>query len=149
MPSRRQQILDVLRTRLSAITLAGGFQTDAGTQIFINELPILGPDDPSAAIVILSGNEVPLYQGEQVSLELPLEIQAHANEALDNPWLTVEAIISDIKTAVELDDRTLGGLVRQPIRRGPVQSFPREAGMTTVGATVTYLALVVEPWGAP
>lgn len=145
----RLQILQALTTRVQEITVGHGFNTDAGLTVFLGETPQLGPEDPPAAVALVVGDEVPKYQGENVFIELPIGVQALARADLDQPWVTVEALIGDIKRAVELADRTLGGLVRRQIVRGPVVALEREPGSTTVGASVTYFAPYVEAWGNP
>lgn len=149
MSSRRQQIVEALKARLEAITIANGFDTNVGTTIYVGESPDLGPDDADTAIAIVVGDEEPQFQGEHVYLELPISIQAIAKANLDESWLNVEAVIGDIKRAVELADRTLGGLVKRQIVRGPVRALHREPGNTTVGASVTYIAPFTEVWGSP
>lgn len=149
MPVRRQEILREFIERLETIAVANGYQTDAGQTLFIGETPALGEDDPAAAIAVLVGDEEPQYQGEQLLIRLPYDVQAHVRADLDEPWLTVEQVIADIKRAVELADRTLGGLVKRQIERGAVRALPRESGSTTVGASVTYYAPYTEAWGDP
>lgn len=149
MPIRRQEILREFIERLGAITKANGFQSDAGETVFIGEAPDLGEDDPTTAIAIVVGDEEPTYQGEQLAIRLPYEIQGLAKANLEEPWVTIEEVIADIKKAVELPDRTLGGLVKRQIERQAVRALPREPGSTTVGASVTYIAPFVEVWGDP
>lgn len=147
--SRRRKILEAIKTRLGAIRVSSGFATDAGLMVFLNEAPALGPDDPSTAIVILVGVDTPMWQGETMLLRLPLEIQAIAKADIDAPWLAVEDVLGDIKKAVELADRTLGGLVRRQIDRGPTQTLQREPGSEYVGLSILYTAPYKEAWGSP
>ena len=149
MPIRRQEILTVLRDRLETIAIAAGYQTDAGENVFLGELPALGEDDPDVALAIVVGDEVPQYQGEQLFVRLPFELHTIAKADLDEPWLTVEQLIADVKRAIEQPDRTLGGLVRRMIEREAVRTVPREPGSTTVGAMVVYVAPYLEAWGDP
>lgn len=149
MSVRRQLVLEEFKDRLARVTVANGFQSDAGETLFVGETPDLGEDDPPAAIAILVGDEEPVYQGVQLHIRLPYEIQAHVKANLEQPWETVEQIIADIKKAVELEDRKFGGLIPRQIERGTVRGLPREAGQTTVGAAVTYLAAYTETWGDP
>ncbi len=131
-----------------SVLVERGFATDVGQRVYLGEAPQLGPDDPDAAVALLLG-EQPGDLGLNVFTEIPLECQAHAKADLDAAWLTVENVIGDIKRAVELADRSLGGLVLQQLRRGPVKAIQREPGSTTIGASVTYLAQFKEAWGAP
>ena len=149
MATKRRLILEGFKARLEAIQRADGFTTDAGATVFLNEAPALGPDDPDVAIVILVGVDIQTYQGEHIMLQLPLRIQAIAKADLDEPWLAVEDVLGDIKTAVELEDRTLGGLVKRQIERRETETLERESGSAYVGAGITYLVPYTERWGHP
>lgn len=150
--SKREQILCALETRLGAITRRAGSSTDAGRTIYINETPELSEDDPDAIAVMPQEDEVQ-FQQAKVLVTLPIEI--HALVSIDGgntrSWMKVEALIADIKRAVELEDRTLGGVLPHPLQfqRGVTKTLEREDGSNTIGASVTYLATIVEEWGAP
>src|SRR6266545_1582415 len=109
----------------------------------------MGPDDPAVALAVQIDDDNPTFQQEHVFSPLPLMVHALAKADLDQPWLTVEALLQDIKRAVELEDRTLGQRLRGRLERGPTQSLPRETGSEFVGASITYLAPIAEPWGNP
>ena len=147
--SRRSDILTGFQTRLEAILIAGGFVTDAGENVHLGEAPSLGPDDPDIAVVIIVNEDSVTYQGEQVMVNLPLTLQAIAKADLEEPYLAAEQVLGDIKKAVELADRTLGGLVKRQIQRGPTRTLPREPGSTTVGVGITYIVPYTELWGTP
>lgn len=147
--SNRQELLEAFKTRVSAIAKADGFQTDAGLTVFLGDLPTLGPDDPPEAIAIMVGDDEPRYQGAQILIRLPVLLVALVKAELDEPWAAVEAILADLKTAVELPDRTLGGTVKRQIERGVTRTLPREMGSTTIGAAITYWCPYVEVYGAP
>lgn len=149
MPSRRQLILEALRDRVEVIATAAGYETDAGRAVFVGEAPDLGEDDPDQAIALIVGDEVPGSQAENVHTELPINIAALAKADIDQPWLAAEAVLGDIKRAVELEDRTLGGLVKLRLQRGPTRTMQREPGSATVGIAIQYRAPYVEKWGAP
>lgn len=149
----RQQILEAVRTRLLAIRTNNGFRTDGGREVFLNETPMLGPDDPDVAIAIVTDDDEVNWQGEQVVIALPIGIQALAKADMlsGEPWIAVEQVIGDIKQAVELADRTFGGLFPHPHQfdRGQTRTLEREAGSAVVGASITYRALYKEVWGSP
>lgn len=150
-PSRRERILVALRDRLAAISTQNEFATDAGKTIFLGEVAALGPDDPPVAIamVIQEDQVVAQVQGLKFLIHLPIEIQAIAKATLDEPWLAAEAVLADIKRAVELEDRTLGGLVTKTFDRGSTRVLEREEGSTTVGGGITYVFPHAEGWGQP
>jgi hypothetical protein len=149
MSTRRYAILAALKARVEQITRSRRFETDAGLSVFLGERPMLGPDDPETAIAIVVFDDVLKAQGTKLFMVLPVGICAIAKADLDESWAAIEAVLGDIKTAVELEDRTLGGLLRGPFERGQTRTIDRETGTTTVGVMVTYELQYSETWGAP
>jgi hypothetical protein len=147
--SVRQRIIEAFLTRVLAIATADGFDTDAGRTVFLGEAPQLGESDPSEAIALVVGDDQVKYQGVNLLIALPISIQALAKADLEQPWLAAEAVLGDIKRAVELADRTLGGLVQRQFERGTTRALPRVPGSTTVGIVIEYQAPYVEAWGNP
>lgn len=154
VPSVRQAALALLVSRVELISVANGYQTNAGEHVSVGETVTLGPDDPEASIAVLIAPDAPGHQMENVVVELPLEVAAVVREGSAvltefgrYSWFTVEAIVADIKRAVE-QDRNLGGTVIE-LKRGPVRPFDREAGSEFVGAGVEYVLKYVERWGQP
>lgn len=147
--SRRQAILAAFIARLSGILIADGYQTDVGQVVFIGERPVLGPDDPDASIDVVVGADEPGYQGENVLVSLPVTVRAVVKATRDSAWATVEAAVSDIKTAIETDHDLGGLLVARGLERGTVEPRDREPGDVVVGVGIRYTLKYVEKWGAP
>lgn len=148
--SLRQQILAAVVTRLSVITQASGdYFTDAGATLFAGEAPQLGQDDPAHALAVLLVDDEPRLAGPAYLVTGTLEIHAVANPTLDDSWMVVEQLLADIKRAMELPDRRLGGLLHADMERGPARALPRQEGSLTVGATMTYTLPWKEGWGLP
>lgn len=147
--STRQQIIEAVKARLEAINGEAPFETAVGERVYVNQHPALGPDDALTAIAVVIGEDIPRGTAEHVILELPVEIHALASDHIEDCWLAVEPVLSDIKRAMELADRTLGGLVRRFMERGPTRTLPRDEGSTTVGAGITYVFPYIEAWGQP
>lgn len=147
--STRETAIDEMRTRLRNILVANGYNTDVGQVVMLGEQPEFGPDDPDAVVALIVGDDVPGYQGEHVVVMLPVEAQAIVKADVDDPWTTVEAVIADIKKAVETDRDLGGSLVRRGLERGTTRPFDRESGSTFVGAGVEYRLQFKELWGAP
>ena len=111
MATRRQDIIDEVISRVSAITKTNGFSTNAGRNVYVGEIVKLGENEPDSAIAIVIGNETTVSQRVKVIYDLDIEIQALVKAQLDQPWTLAEVMIGDIKKAVELEDRRLGGAV--------------------------------------
>ena len=152
----RQLLLEAYLARLALIKTADGYQTNVGaspsTTLVLGESVELGQDDPEAVIAIVVGDEEPRRSDENVYSVLPVEFQAlvrvSANGSFSVAYLAAEAILSDIKKAIETPDR-FASLVRPRIERGVVRTVPREPGSLTVGVGITYLAPRIEAWGRP
>lgn len=150
LPSTRRLVLEAFAARLELIQAGDEFETDAGRAVYIGVAPELGPDDPAQAIAILPADEDPRWQANKVLILWPIEVHALARASLLQPWIVVEQIVADIKRALELEDRTLGGLLLpNAFERGAVHARPRESGSLVVGAVVPYTVRVLEMWGDP
>jgi hypothetical protein len=156
--SRRQAALEDLRNRLAFITVAKGYNTDAGRHIFLGEAPRWGPDDPPAGLAIAIGDDSVQVQGGIITASIPLQVWAVVPVAAAEPLVAIEAIIADIKEAVEIErdgsvDRALGVLegstATEPrgLARGITRALRREEGSEYVGAAVEYVATLQEQWG--
>lgn len=147
--SHRSAALAVLISRLSSITIANGYSTDAGATLVTAERPDLGPDDPDEGINMLVRASTPTRNGDAIFERLPVDVQVLAKANLDDPLATVEAVLADVKTAVEQDHDLNGTLPDQGLERGPTRPLDREPGSTTVGVEVSYFLDCREKWGAP
>lgn len=153
--SRRHQLLLEFGRRLEAIRVGeeidedAVFETDAGANVWLGETPGFGENDPDVAIGIVPGDEEPTRNAENVIVELPVEIQAVANADLDEPWLAVEQVLADVKRALELEDRLMGGLLSEFMTRGATRTISRQDGSTAVGFGLTYVCVYREKWGHP
>lgn len=146
--STRQAILEALLARVGRITVENGYATDAGLTVYFGESPILGEDDPLSALALIVNDDLPQDQnGTDVLTVLPIDIQALARADATNPWLTVEAVIADIRAAVEAGDRSLGKLLARNLLRGRTRRLQREPGASTIGAAVQYTAIYLDTWG--
>jgi len=158
-PSRREQILDAVLARLAAICVADGFATDAGAAVMLGEAA-LGPDDPKEAIVVVVEDDQVTHQGAGLLIQMPLTIQAivwcSAISGLGQAYRRAEAILSDIKRAMELPDRVIvtedfprGVVGWKGLERGVTSTLKKEPGSELIGVTVQYGFPYQENWGNP
>lgn len=160
-PSKRQAAIGDLVRRLSYITKANGYNTDAGEHIFVGEAPTFGEADPPEALAVLVGEDSAQTNGGVIRTRTPIEIWAVVPAGTNDPLLAVEAIITDIKEAVEIEadgsvDRFLGdvaeggvpyGTLPRGLERGTIKPLRRQEGSTYVGTSVEYVANFEEHWG--
>jgi hypothetical protein len=159
--SKRQAAIGELVRRLEFITKANGYNTDAGEHMFVGEAPTFGEDDPPEALAVLVEDDSPQAAGGLIRTRTPIEIWAVVPAGLNDPLLAIEAIIADIKEAVEIEadgsvDRFLGvvgedgkpyGTLPRGLERGVIRTIKRREGSTYVGASVEYIANFEERWG--
>lgn len=149
MITRRSKILTTFIARLAAITVANGFATNAGQKIYQNYTPELtSKDEPDAALALLIDEDRHEQHGDKLLIELPLMVCSLVKVSLDDPLSLSEAVIGDIKKAVEIDTH-LNGLLRDYMERGSTQTLERQAGSVTVGSVVPYVLPYSEKWGDP
>ena len=156
--SRRQAALEDLRARLAFITIAKGYNTDAGKNIFLGEVPRWGPDDPPVGLAIAIGDDSTETSGGMAVSRVPVQVWAVVPVTTAGPLVVIEAIIADIKEAVEIEqdgsvDRALGVIdgapatVSRGLERGVTRALRREEGSEYAGAAVEYIATFQERWG--
>lgn len=147
--SRRQDVIEEVRTRLEEITTANGYQTNAGNLILMGQTPALSESDPEQALAVTVGQDTVGYQGEDVQVTLPVMIFALVRADLDDPYLAAEAVLADIKKAIETD-HNLGGLLKaRGLVRGSTTAALRDPASEFVGGSVFYEMMFAEKWGAP
>jgi hypothetical protein len=148
MTGRRLLILKAISLRLQDITVANGYNTDAGKLVLLGHSGAkLGPNDPDVAVAIVPGAEEVIHQMENVEALLPIGIHALAKADLQDPGMSIEELVDDIQQAIELEDRRLGGLITVDLKYQTTESLEREEGSTTVGASVEYAVQFKRGWG--
>ena len=148
----RLQVLNALTERLAQVLVANGYTTDAGQLVVLGEAGELGENDPDAALAIVPGDDRQKTQAGSVGtafVEWPIQIVALGKADIDQPWVAIENAVGDIKRAIEAGDRRLEGLLKSDLQRGSTRVVSRQPGSLTIGASVTYVATIAEPWGQP
>ena len=147
MASVRQLIAEEALRRLRRITIANGFDTDAGQYVFLGEKVVLSTDDATQAIAIeIEGSAVeddagfgPAI-GQDLSLRMSMSVQAIASADLDEPWIAADQVLSDIKKAMENPDVDSWPDAVKDF--GPAEqrddTLKREEGSATNGAVANY-----------
>lgn len=147
--SNREAILAWLVGRLSGILTADGYATNAGQAVHFGDILELGKDEPDVVIAIVIDDDEVGYQGESTQINLPIEFQAVAKVDIDLAALKAEAVLGDVKRAIEIAGRRVAELGHLRIERGTTRVVPREPGSELVAVGVTYVFPYTEPWGNP
>lgn len=157
--SMRQQIIAALKARAAEITTANGFQTDAGLSVHYGyRRPATG--DAMPRIGLVSGElqpPDPINQGQViVRIAWPVwfigidRVELGEDDVLDK----AEAILSDLKRAIFLPDRTLNGVLLPNSSVGNIEYggetvVDREDGGHYVQCALCALVTWVEGYGVP
>lgn len=149
MPTTRLTLLQTVIGMLEGILIASGYETNLGATLDVGEIPELGPDDPDDRLVLTINPDRVTYQGEDKFVRLPLTIAVLRKADLADPLATIETGLGDVKKAMEVADRTLGGLVARQFEVGSTRAIPRAPGSVTVGAAIDYEFPYREAWGRP
>jgi hypothetical protein len=148
MITRRLLILERFAALAGIIQKANGYDTDAGLKVYIGAAPELGPEDPDYAIAIVPGDELATEDG-RISNVLPVAVQAIGKASVADAGIGVELLLGDVKHAIELEDRTLGSVLKGVMKRGPTRTMERAPGTTTIGLEVMYTCPYIDEWGNP
>jgi hypothetical protein len=148
MITRRLLILERIGALLASITTANGYTSDAGLHVYIGVAPELGPADPAYVLAVVPGDELATEDG-RISNLFPVEVQALGKSGAADAWINVELLLGDVKHAIELEDRTLGSVLKGVMKRGATRTVERPAGSPTIGTGITYSCPYVDEWGNP
>ena len=148
---KRLRILYAVRDRLQVINQAAGYYTDVGRDVRLDRRD---PDLEHAPLCHLyfEAGEVQRTQNERQSIDQPVTIVAVAPLKSHEPEELGEMLLADIQRAVELNDRSLGGLLSlateglQPVA---FEISMPESGSNVVAAAISYAAPYIRPSGDP
>lgn len=140
-----------ISSRCQQITVANGFHTNAGQQVFRGRVTFDAEADPLPALSIFAHEEVieQNMHDERMDVKLNIAIFAHAETDALNPLDIAEDLVADIKRAVLLlSNRSAGGLC-QDIRYAGREAAPPEDGSNTTSVRVHFEVLYPEIYGDP
>ena len=130
------QIIDGIATRLAAIDGTGDFHT-APTAVYQGNRTL---DDDELALVVFSGKEKGGDASHpRIAAELEVHVEGqHPLADKEDGERQANLLIADVQRAVELADRTLGGLARRFVKyAGRVVAYPQD-GARLVHVRVSY-----------
>lgn len=130
------EIALAIHDRLTQITVANGYLTDAGLRVFRGRRTLDERDVP--CIVLMEDiDEVQDAKMNLVKLHQRYVVEAHSTCDPNNPNDKAHELLTDLKKAVFAGDKTFGGKVRNLFYRTR-RIGPREDGSALVFASVTF-----------
>lgn len=153
--SKANDIAQGIITRLSAITRADGYATDAGGSVYrgrkavpaVPALVLIEPEDLIESQA-LDGSSDPAGRVINAQIMLPFDIQGIASCEPDEHMSVGHALVADIKRAIFSSDLRFGGLATHTRYVGRVID-PRADGDTTVNVMVQIRVGIVENLANP
>lgn len=150
--TKAADVAQAITTRLSAISVVGGYETNIGATIFRGRRKLPGDDEPPCIVVIEGDDEVEATSGRTTGAMVKVN-QDYMIDAFDvcdpnNPNDKAHAMIRDVKRAIFKDGRTLGGTVVEVEYLGR-DIGPRPDGVALVQARVAIRVSFAEDLANP
>lgn len=147
MTTLAQQNIEAIKSRLQAILISGGFNTDAGGQVFVGRRSFDENDTLPALAVFDNGEESQELTSMRVRNELVISVEGFVAAGGDALTATSN-LVGDIKSSVLLADISLGGLSQYLGYRGYQVQPPRDG--SGIGSVLVNFSIVYdEGYGAP
>lgn len=143
MSTIRQQIVDALVVRLKAITIANGYASDIGLNVYSWFPENLSTDVLPLLMINDLGDTLTDSGRDQVEHTLRIQIEGHISGGVTTHE-AVRALIGDIaKVVMDPEDRTMGGVcdTMQLLDGGTIQleqQAEQTVGAATLALGVTY-----------
>lgn len=140
-------ILKAIQSRLEAVDGTGSFNTKIGQTVIRGQRQFSENELP-ASVCFMPGRSVEAEAGERAKLGSTVVIESHHTTG-EHPEDTAIEMLADIQRAVELEDDTLGGLLRGRLSFvSDLISYPEDAG-SYVSVQVVYSIPHVRHYGDP
>lgn len=150
--TKLERILVEVRARLEVIDQAAGFYTDIGCDVRLDRIePEL--DDAPLCSVFFGEGSVDEARNKRQRIGLSITVIGYSGLVIGvSPQTRGAQILADIARALELPDRTLGGLLIDSENGLDLESFEiqtPESGVDIVAARATYAVPHVRKYGDP
>jgi len=146
------QVLDAIQTRLEAITVANGYNTNAGNQVHLG-MRKANPDDVDTGPVLNiydtsdEADETTGWGAEPIHTTMRINVDSFIRYVDAEVTLTAHLLFQDIFNAtLNVADRTLSGLALDFGYSGRTVEYP-EPGGDTVSVSVEFTCLIQMPYG--
>lgn len=149
--THEQRIIEAIADRLRAISVASGYQTDAGAQVY-RGLVQWDERDPLPLVCVHPG-EISAENGitNTAIVNLPIQISGVAAATPDNPGDAAQVLCGDLQQALFAPgDFRLGGLLTDNLIFTGRRISPRAPGAAVVevelNLSVRYVLRLAEPY---
>lgn len=144
--SRRQQIIDQIKTLLATVTIANGFKTDVGSNVFEwkstdfqdTDIPGIDVRDPDEAVETRGGRH---FYNLTIEIEAKVSSSATTNEARE--------VLADIQTLMG-SNQNLGGLAHlvRPVQNELLdfEKMNNKFGSVLIRFEVAYATKAFQPY---
>lgn len=143
------RIVQAVADRCLTITEENGYYTNIGARVLLD---LRQPQADELPCIMVFAGQRTVQETLNCAARTDMEIIILGYvERIDQPLILGDQVQSDIQRAVELEDETLGGLLRgqHGLAYASSEIFMPEVGANVVGARVTYSAPSVRLTGNP
>lgn len=150
-----QQIVEAIKTRLSAIATGSGYNTNAGISVSIGRTRLNGAELSSNPVLFvydiddepIEGTE---FTDTQLFINLSIVVDAFVKRASGTELHeSIHALTADIKKAVlQVSDKKLGGLSFGLYYQGRTIEYPEDGG-NIAAITMRFIVPYRENYGDP
>lgn len=138
MSTTAKDAIAAVITRLEAILIDSGYNTNAGWDVFAG-VRYFQDDSIFPLLTVFSGDEVvEKLTYDTYRCERNVNIEGYVKDPL-TPTIMIEELIEDVQQAVEQADVTMGGLVEMIDYTGIEEIDPPAAGSDIAGVRITYV----------
>lgn len=139
---RAEDVAEEIATRISAISIANGCETDIGLRLMRGRRKMPGDDEPPCSVLIEGGDELDDNAGRSQTARIKVR-QTYMIDGFDrcdpdNPNTKAHAMIRDIKRALFKGDRNFGGKVFE------VAYLGRDIGPRPDGVALVQVRVMIE-----
>jgi len=138
--------LAAIITRLQAILVSSGYNTDAGNNVYAG-VRCFQDDQTFPIITVFSGPEfVEKLTYNSYRSDRTINIEGYVKDKT-TPTVSLEELIEDIQRSIEQPDVSLGGLVAMVDYTGIDDIDPPERGSDLSGIRITYVVTFDRTYG--
>jgi len=141
-----KEAMDEIISRLEAITVSSGYNTDSGDQVYAG-IRVFQDDVSFPVITVFTGSEfVEKLTYNSYRSDRTINIECYVKDEI-TPTISLEQLIEDVQQAMEQADISLGGIVEVLDYTGIEEIELPDGGSNIAGVRITYLITYQRQYG--
>lgn len=141
-----KESMDEIISRLEAINISSGYNTDAGNQVYAG-VRVFQDDMSFPIVAVFTGSEfVEKLTYNSYRAERTINVECYVKDLITQS-IRLEQLIEDVQQAMEQADVSLGGLVEVLDYTGIEEIELPDGGSNIAGVRITYLITYQRQYG--